>query len=121
MTTVRANLLNSFSLIILGFWGYYDTFPDPESWTPLIPVIFGVVLLLCNSGIKKENKLVAHIAVVLTLLILIALCFRLPKTEAGLDQYRVLAMIVTSGIAMGTFIKSFIDARKKKVQQKTIR
>lgn len=114
MNKVRANLLNSFSLMILGFWGYYNTLPDgPESPTVFIPVGFGLALLLCNSGIKKESKLVSHIAVVLTLLILVALCFRLPKTETDLDQYRVLIMIVTSGIAMATFVKSFIEARKK--------
>ena len=115
MNKVQANLLNSFSLISLGFWGYYSTLPEgPKSFTIFIPVAFGLALLLCNSGIKKENKLVSHIAVALTLLILVALCFRLPKTDAGLDQYRVLAMVVTSAIAMITFVKSFIEARKKK-------
>lgn len=114
MKTTHANLLNSFSLIFLGFWGYYNTLPEgPESMTVFIPVVFGIALLLCNSGIKKENKLVSHIAVILTLLILVALCVRLPKAEGNLDQYRVIAMIITSGIAMITFIKSFIAARRK--------
>ena len=56
------NLLNSFSLIILGFWGYYNTLPaGPESLTVFIPVIFGIALLLCNVGIKKENKIISII------------------------------------------------------------
>ena len=41
--------------------------------TALIPVMFGVVLLLCNSGIKKENKLIAHLAVLATVICLLGL------------------------------------------------
>lgn len=114
MKTTIANLINGISLIILGFWGYYNTLPaGPESLTVFIPVIFGIALLLCNVGIKKENKLISHIAVVLTLLILIALCVRLNATEEDLEQYRLIAMIATSGIAMISFVRSFIAARKK--------
>ena len=47
--------------------------------TAFIPVGFGVMLLAC-SGVKAQNKVVAHIAVLLTLLILVALCgMTLPK------------------------------------------
>ena len=53
MEASKANLINSLSLIVFGLWGYIDS----SSMTALIPVMFGVVLLLCNSGIKKENKL----------------------------------------------------------------
>ena len=114
MKAHTSNLINSLVLIGLGLWGYYSTLPEgPESWTVFIPVIFGIVLLMCTVGIKKDNKLIAHIAVVLTLLIFTALCIRLPKTQEDFDQYRVLAMIITSGISMTTFIRSFIVARKK--------
>ena len=75
MNSFKANLINSISLIFIGLWGYFEV----VSPTALIPVIFGVILLLCTNGLKKQNKLIAHIAVLLTLVILVALIFmRLP-------------------------------------------
>ena len=94
MKTTNANLLNSITLIILGLWGYFDV----NSPTALIPVFFGVLLLLCNNGVKNENKIIAHIAVALTLLLLIALVvMRLPKSldTGGIGLYRVIGMILT--------------------------
>jgi uncharacterized membrane protein (UPF0136 family) len=112
MTTTKANLLNSITLIVIGLWGYFDV----DSPTALIPVFFGVILFLCNNGVKNENKVIAHVAVLLTLLLLIALVgMRLPKSidSGGIGLYRVLAMILTSTLAMVAFIRSFINARKK--------
>ena len=68
MNATKANLLNSIVLIAVGGWGYFDG--DGKSITALIPVIFGVVLLLCYSGIKKQNKVIAHIAVLVTFICL---------------------------------------------------
>ena len=76
-----------------------------------------IVLLLCHKGISKENKTIAHIAVIFTLIILISLTvMRLPKSieSGGIGLYRVIFMIATSAIAMLQFIKSFIRARKSK-------
>ena len=113
MNVGNANLLNAVTLIGMGFWG----FKASGSNTALIPVIFGVILLVLTNSIRNHNKVVAHIAVLLTLLILGALLgMRLPKSlnEGGPGLYRVIAMIATSFIALIYFIKSFIDARKGK-------
>ena len=113
MNASNANLINSICLIGMGLWGYFEL----SAPTAFIPVGFGVVLLACQSGVKKENKIVAHIAVLLTLLILIALCgMTLPKKieSGGAGLLRVLSMVVTSALSMVLFIKSFIDARKNK-------
>ena len=112
MNAYKADLINSISLIILGIWGYIEV----SSVTALIPTAFGAILLACSSGIKKQNKIIAHISVLLTLLILFALLgMRLPKSleSGGLGLFRVLAMCGTSIIAMIYFVKSFIAARKK--------
>ena len=80
----------------------------------IILIVVGIILLICNNGVKKENKVVAHIAVLLTAIILIALVgMRLPKSldTGGIGLYRVIFMIATSTIAMITFVKSFIKAR----------
>ena len=83
--------------------------------TALIPVGFGVILLLCTIGLKKENKIIAHVAVLLTLVILVALVgMRLPKSldSGGVGLFRVIAMIVTSVLSMVAFVLSFIKARR---------
>ena len=113
MNATKANLLNSIVLIAVGGWGYFDG--DGKSITALIPVIFGVVLLLCYSGIKKQNKVIAHIAVLVTFICLLGLFMPLNGAiERGNDTavVRVSAMIVTSLTALIFFIKSFIENRK---------
>ena len=113
MSTKKANLINSLTLVIIGLWGYFEV----NSPTALIPVFFGLVLFLCNKGVEKENKIVAHLAVLLTFLFLIAMVgMRLPKSleSGGMGLFRVILMILTSTIAMLTFINSFIKNRKAK-------
>jgi hypothetical protein len=110
-----ANLLNAAVLIGMGLWGYFSNEPADRSMTALIAPAFGVIFLLCTPLLKKENKAVAHIVVLLTLLIIIALIKPLTSNLSANDTMgivRVGAMIVTSVIAMATFIKSFIDAKK---------
>ena len=120
MTVEKMNLINALTLVILGLWGFIDVnTPSLEtgiSWTALIPVFFGVILLLCHKGIKNGSKVIAHIAVVLTLLILIALVVkRLPISieNGGIGLFRVAAMSVISLLAFVSFIRSFIENRKK--------
>ena len=81
MNASKANLINSISLIGFGLWGYFEV----TSPTALIPVGFGLILLLCYNGVKNQNKIIAHVAVLLTLVILLALVgMRLPKSiETG--------------------------------------
>jgi len=111
MNSTNANILNSICLIVIGLWGYLEV----SSPTALIPVGFGAALIFCSPGVKKENKVIAHIAVLLTLIILIALVgMRLPKSidQGGLGLIRVLLMIGTSVLSMVYFIISFIENRK---------
>lgn len=109
----NANLLNAITLIGMGFWGFQAT----QSKTAFIPVLFGVVLMVLTNSIRAHSKVVAHIAVVLTLLMLLALLgMRLPKglESGGPGLYRTIAMIITGIIALAAFVKSFIDAKKAK-------
>ncbi len=71
MKAHTASLINAVLLIVLPLWGYFSS--ETPSNTALIPVSIGVVLLAMNYGVKKENKIIAHIAVLLTLLILFGL------------------------------------------------
>ncbi len=122
MKTYQANLLNSIILILMPIWAYLTfegTVDKPEqSLTSFIPLVLGVILLLCNNGIKKENKTIAHVAVLVTLFAIIGNATKplMSAIEEGrtLAIFRVSLMIFTSIIAMITFIKSFIKARQKK-------
>jgi hypothetical protein len=113
MNSTNANIINSVTLIVIGLWGYFEV----SAPTALIPVGFGVALILCSPGVKKQNKVIAHIAVLLTFIILIALVgMRLPKSidQGGLGLLRVFLMIGTSTFSMIYFIRSFISNRKAK-------
>ncbi len=108
-----ASLVNAVVLIGLGLWGYLGS--ETPSKTALIPVVFGAILLSLYRGVKKENKIVAHIAVLLTLLILGG--FVKPLTAAigrndGMAILRVSVMLLTTVVALAAFIKSFIDVRR---------
>ena len=113
MKAHTANLINSLVLIGLGLWGYYET----SATTASIPVFFGIALLIATKGIKENNKIISHSAILFTIIIFIALVgMRLPKSldQGGVGLYRVVVMIGTSLVAIIFFIKSFIDARKNK-------
>ena len=85
------------------------------SLTALIPVIFGVILILCNKGLKNNNKTVAHVAVLVTFIALLGLFMPL-KSAIGdnrmLSIVRVSLMILSSLVAMFTFINSLFKLEK---------
>ena len=118
MKAPAANLLNALTLIIMSAWGYFSS--ETPSMTALIPAIFGLILLGCHSGVKSENKVIAHIAVVVTLLGVLGLFKPLMGVidrENTMGIVRVVAMLVTGIIAMVAFVKSFIAAKKARLAQ----
>ncbi|MEM6633645.1 MAG: hypothetical protein AAF694_28490 [Bacteroidota bacterium] len=115
MNAHTASLINSILLITMGGWGYLSS--ESPSPTALIPVGVGVILLLCNRGVKNENKVIAHVAVLLTLLILFGLIMPLNGAIGRSDTLaiiRVVLMILSTIVALIYFVRSFIDARKKR-------
>ena len=125
MNVSKFNLINAFTLILMPLWAYFTFEATPEketlSLTAMIPLFFGVLLLLCNNGLKKENKFIAHIAVLVTFIAFLGLFMPLKAaiTESRtLSIIRVSIMILTSCLAIATFIKSFIDARKRSAKDR---
>lgn len=115
MKPYKSSLINALFLIGLGSWSYFSS--DARPVTALIPVIVGVILLGLNKGIKAENKVVAHIAVLLTLVILIGLIKPLTgaiERSSTMGIVRVSLMIATTAFALVTFIRSFIEVRKNR-------
>ena len=122
MKAYIASLTNAVALIALSLWGYFSS--DSPSLTALIPTFIGVVLLILNSGVKNENKIIAHIAVLLTLIVLIGLIKPFMGAMAREDNgalIRVTIMILSTIIAIIFFVKSFINARKTEQLLKTNR
>ena len=115
MKPYQITVINSISLIVMGLWGYLGS--SNPSFTALIPVIAGIILLVFAKGIKNANKTMAHISVIVTLLILIALIKPLSGSISRNDHAamaRVLVMMITCILALFIYIKSFIDARKQR-------
>jgi hypothetical protein len=110
----KISFVNAITLISFGLWGYVDVDYSP---TALIPVIFGVIILILNPGLKKENKAIAHIVVFLTVLILGGLIKPLMSTlenESTMGVTRVSLMMLSTLFALIVFVKSFIANRSKK-------
>jgi hypothetical protein len=107
------NFLNALTLMLLGSWAYFTS--ETPSVTALIPVFAGVILVAITPGFKKGNRVLAHVAVTLTFLILIGLIKPLTGSIERDDTHgitRVVIMMLTSLAATIIFVKSFIDARK---------
>ena len=120
MKTYQANLINSLMLILMPLWAYITFEASAEkamNTTAFIPLFLGVLLLLCHRGVKNENKTIAHIAVLLTVIAIVGNASKplLTAIEEGrnLSIFRVSLMLLSSILAMITFIKSFIENRKK--------
>ncbi|MEM1088138.1 MAG: hypothetical protein AAGH90_10435 [Pseudomonadota bacterium] len=113
MKAHTASLINALTLIGMSAWAYFAS--ETPSFTALIPAGFGLALVLCLPGVKAENKIVAHIAVILTLVVLLALFMPLRSALGRGDTLAILRvglMMTTTAVAFMFFIKSFIDARK---------
>ncbi len=110
-----ANMINGIVLVLFSSWGYFAS--DSPSATAFIPAVFGVALLACNGGIKAENKIISHVAVTLTLVVLLALIMPLRGTLSRGDTgatLRVIIMMASSALALAFFIRSFIEARRNR-------
>ena len=115
MKPYQANLINAAVLIVLGLWGYFSS--ESPSPTALIPVAFGAIFAIATPPFKKDNKIVAHIIVLLTFLLILALFMPLRgalergDTSAAL---RVGLMVISSLAALVVYIMSFVKVRRER-------
>ena len=117
MKAGTANLLNAVVLIAAGVYGYFGiaAADGSHSLTALIPAAFGLIFLAMQKGVTTSNKVIAHIVVVLTLVLLIMYIMRFVKVDGwNAKKYLFLACIASNAIALVAFIKSFIDVRKNR-------
>ena len=115
MKAHTASLINAIVLILMSAWAYLGA--SEPSLTALIPAAFGLILAACYPGVKSENRIVAHLAVLLTLVVLLALIMPLRgaiSREDSMAIFRVGLMLASTLMAMVFFIKSFIDVRRRR-------
>ena len=116
LNSKTGNIINSVSLILMGIWGFIEV----SSPTAFIPSIFGIFIFICYILSRKNHKLniiFSHIAIILTILILVALAgTRLTTSieEGGWGLLRLIVMLGTCSFSIVVFIYSFIQARKNK-------
>ncbi|MFT3947532.1 MAG: hypothetical protein QM763_11240 [Agriterribacter sp.] len=115
MKPITANYLNAIILIAAGIYGYFllPLSPDEKrSATALIPAFSGIVLLMLGFIWPSKQRVAAHIAAVLVLVLLIMCLMRFFKIdEWGAKKYIFLICILSNLIALIIFIRSFITAR----------
>ena len=117
MKAASANLLNAIVLLAAGLYGYFLILTPEGSRAPtaLIPAAFGLLFLILQKGVASSNKIISHVVVVLTLVLLIV-CVKqfLGIQDWGPKKYIFLACIISNAVAMVAFIGSFIEARKNR-------
>ena len=117
MKAATANLLNAIVLIAAGLYGYFGIAASDgtHSLTALIPAAFGILFLAMQKGVANHNKIISHVVVVLTLLLLVMCIMRFVKVQDWVDKkYVFLACVISNAVALIAFIGSFIEARKNR-------
>jgi hypothetical protein len=118
MKPFQMNFLTGAILLGLGLWGYFSVGDGGKpSPTALIPVVSGALFLLVTPLFKSGNKVVIHLIVLLTFLLIFGLGFAiLGRYKAGdmTAVARVATMTITCVVATVVYVKSFIDARRNR-------
>ena len=108
----KATLFSIATLVFISLMSYMIT----SSPTALIPFIFSILIGICYSLYDRNNKVFAHIILVLLLLVLVALFMPLNKRIDANDLWgiiRISTMQLACLYTIACFVKSFIEARKK--------
>lgn len=114
MKPVTINFLNSLILILAGIYGYFGISGSDgsPSLTALIPAAFGLLFILLGLFWNKAPKVVSHIIVVLTLVLLVMVVNRFLKVEDWeAKKYIFLVCALSNAFALFVFIRSFVVAR----------
>ncbi len=111
-----ANFINSIVLLAIGAWGYISLIDTKDSSSNLIAPAFGLILLICTPFIKKENKSITYISLLLTFFLAVTLIVKflvIQIEQRNIQEIvRISIMIITCIITISTFIKNFIDIKK---------
>lgn len=118
-TPHKVNFYYAIFLLLIGLFGFiarYSTEGDMQV-TSLIPAFFGFIFLFFTKGIKNENSIIAHLAVVLTLVLAAVVSYMFIKNLspefAGTRKFFIfLVTAVVSYTVLGIYVAGFIDKKK---------
>ncbi len=108
-----ATIVNGCVLLLFGIWGYVAS----GSPTALIPAGLGIAFFALSPGVKTYNKAIAHVVALLALATLAALVppfLRVLGNGSGAGVFRLGIMLLSTAVALGFYVKSFIDARRSR-------
>ncbi len=117
MKAATANIFNAIVLIAAGLYAYFMILTPEGTRAPtaLIPAAFGLLFLIFQKGVANHNKIISHVVVVLTLLLLVICIMRFVKVEDWVaKKYVFLVCVISNAVALIAFIGSFIEARKNR-------
>lgn len=117
MKPTTMNNMNAVVLILSGLYGYFGVAAADghHSPTALIPAAFGALFLILGLFWARSPKVISHVVVVLTLVLLIMCGMRFLKTnDWDAKKFIFLICLLSNAIALLVFIKSFVDVRRKK-------
>lgn len=113
MKAYQVMFFNAIVLIILGIYGY--TIP-PHSPTAFISTGIGIILVILVFFVKKENSIVAHIAIIIT-----ALSFLMFLITGILRRNSIIIlMAVVTFLALAFYISDFIKRKKEREENQKI-
>jgi len=109
------NLIYSSFLILTGITGFILRYLESNDfqYTALIPSVYGIVLLSLSRGIKRENKIISHVAVLLTLILAVfTLVMVIINSGDGFMVSRrgiiLMLILISSFVVLGIYIIRFI-------------
>jgi uncharacterized membrane protein len=117
----KINAWYSVLLILLGIFGLLARYIDVGDWqfTAIIPSAFGIILLSCTTGIKKENAIIGHVAALLTTLLILMSVVMLTRGILAAPEWErkqwIFLIVILGGIfSLRSQIQYFIAQRKRK-------
>ena len=118
-TPHKVNYYYALSLIFIGFLGFVTRYTSngDMQFTSLIPAFFGFIFLFFTQGIRNDNALIAHLAVILTLILAGVVTFMFVKNMSGdfSESFKFFIFLVTglvSYVVLAIYIAGFIDTKR---------
>ncbi len=115
----KVNFYYAIFLILIGLFGFFARYStqDDIQITSLIPAFFGFVFLFFTKGIRQENSIIAHLAVVLTLVLAGVVSYMFFKNLStdfiGTRKFFIfLITALVSYVVLGIYVAGFIDKKR---------
>lgn len=117
----KVNYYYAIFLILIGLFGFIARYSEQGDMqvTSLIPAFFGIIFLFFTKGIKRENTIIAHLAVVLTLVLAGVVTYMFfknlsPEFIGSRKFFIFLFTALVSYLVLGIYIAGFIDKKQNR-------